>query len=348
MYDEDILINENRLDLLKLLFIDGVIDELNDKGYKINYFGEKNKDYLESLIQNYPIDESNIENIQNILKNQEDERNYYIYIKYKNLYIGGLSIFDFQSREGFGLNKYLNKDDESFYIGQWEANEKNGIGFLKIDENHLYFGKFKENQINGEGLFFNKENGNYFFGLFNKGEIMKGLYINLNKDIYYFGNFFNGKKNDDFSIYINYKKKSLFLGQVQNDVFIKGYIIIFKIAETKKRTIIKIKNIVKKSKDAYCHINIKQNEHLEKFIFTFPRHINNLKAIIKNVKIILSELGNIYNDNIYNNRIGRYNSTENSFSFENEILSNYENYSNAFNKVMKEINIQSLKNEILL
>ena len=181
MYDEDILINENRLDLLKLLFIDGVIDELNDKCYKINYFGEKNKDYLESLIQNYPIDESNIVNIQNILKNQEDERNYYIYIKYKNLYIGGLSIFDFQSREGFGLNKYLNKDDESFYIGQWEANEKNGIGFLKIDENHLYFGKFKENQINGEGLFFNKENGNYFFGLFNKGEIMKGLYINLKK-----------------------------------------------------------------------------------------------------------------------------------------------------------------------
>ena len=220
MYDEDILLNDNRLDLLKLLFIDGVIDELNDKGYKINYFGEKNKDYLESLIQNYPIDESNIENIQNILKNQEDERNYYIYIKYKNLYIGGLSIFDFQSREGFGLNKYLNKDDESFYIGQWEANEKNGIGFLKINENHLYFGKFKENQINGEGLFFNKENGNYFFGLFNKGEIIQGLYINLNKDIYYFGNFFNGKKNDDFSIYINYKKKSLFLGQVQNDVFI--------------------------------------------------------------------------------------------------------------------------------
>ena len=73
-----------------------------------------------------------------------------------------------------------------------------------------------------------------------------------------------------------------------------------------------------------------------------------MKAIIKNVKIILSELGNIYNDNIYNNRIGRYNSTENSFSFENEIISNYENYSNAFNKVMKEINIQSLKNEILL
>ena len=57
----------------------------------------------------------------------------------------------------------------------------------------------------GEGLYFNKSNKNIFFGLFNNGEIKKGLCYNLKKNAYYIGKFVNSKKNDDFSIYINYE-----------------------------------------------------------------------------------------------------------------------------------------------
>ena len=348
MLEDDILLNENPLDLLKTLFKDGIIDELNEGNYKINYFGEKSEKYLESLIKYYQINDNNIEKVKNILKNKEDERNYIIYIKYKDIYIGGLSIFDFKSREGFGLNKYLDNKESPFYIGEWKENQKNGIGFLKIDDNHLYFGNFKENQLNDNGLYLNKDSENFFYGLFNNGDFKQGLYINLNKDIYYFGKFNNGKKNDDFSVYINYKKNRIFIGQIQNDIFINGYVIILKIEETKNNIILKIRNIVYRDKDKYIPIKIKNNKNLEKFIYIVPKIVNQLKMIFENFEESLSELENIYNDNTYNNRIGRYNSTENSFSFKEEIFENYNQYSDMFNDILKEINIDYLKNKIPL
>ena len=70
--------------------------------------------------------------------------------------------------------------------------------------------------------------------------------------------------------------------------------------------------------------------------------------IFENFEESLSELENIYNDNTYNNRIGRYNSTENSFSFKEEIFENYNQYSDMFNDILKEINIDYLKNKIPL
>ena len=327
MLEDDILLNENPLDLLKTLFKDGIIDELNEGNYKINYFGEKSEKYLESLIKYYQINDNNIEKVKNILKNKEDERNYIIYIKYKDIYIGGLSIFDFKSREGFGLNKYLDNKESPFYIGEWKENQKNGIGFLK---------------------YLNKDSENFFYGLFNNGDFKQGLYINLNKDIYYFGNFNNGKKNDDFSVYINYKKNRIFIGQIQNDIFINGYVIILKIEETKNNIILKIRNIVYRDKDKYIPIKIKNNKNLEKFIYIVPKIVNQLKMIFENFEESLSELENIYNDNTYNNRIGRYNSTENSFSFKEEIFENYNQYSDMFNDILKEINIDYLKNKIPL
>ena len=342
MYEDSIIINENHLDLLKILLKNGGIDKLNKENYKINYFGDKNKNYLEFLINNYPID--NINDLQDIQIDEEDERNYIIYIKYKDIYIGGISIFDFKSRQGFGLNKYINNENESFYIGQWEENQKNGIGFIKIDNNHLYYGNFEENQINGDGLYYNKENENCFYGIFNKGEYKQGLY--MNKDIYYLGKFINYKKNDNFAISINYKKKIIYIGQIENDIFINGYIIIIKIEETKNNMILKIRKIIKKNKDEYSRIIIGKNKNLENKILTIPKIIDKLRIIMNNIKELLKELENIYNDNIYNNRIGRYNSTKNSFSFENELIQNYENYSNMLNNIKNEMDIQNLKYNI--
>jgi len=348
MIEDTILINENPLDILKLLFKDGVVDELEEKNYKITYFGEKSQEYLESLLKYYPLDDNNIEKVKSNLKNPTDERNYIIYIKFKNIYIGGISIFDFQSRIGFGLNKYINNYDKSFYIGQWENNKKCGIGFLKIDKNHLYFGNFKENQINEDGIYYNKENDNFFYGLFNEGEFKKGLYANLTLDTYYFGKFINSKKNDDFSVYVNYKMNRIFIGEIQNDIFIKGYIIFLKIEETNNNIILITKNIFYKNDEKYDYFSNKYNKYFEKIIYNVIGIINELKIALIKMKNKLSELENIYDDNIYNNRIGRYKSVENVFSFENELIKTYFEYSNVFNKIQKSLNIQDIKNKILL
>ena len=343
MIEENILLEDNLLEILKLLFKDGVINELNEKNYKINYFGEKSQEYLESIIKNFPVDDNNIEKVKSNLNNPKDERNYIIYIKFKNIYIGGLSIFDFKSRVGFGLNKYIIKNDKSFYIGRWEENKKCGIGFLKIDNNHLYFGKFKENQINEDGMYYNKGNENFFYGLFNEGEFKKGLYINLTEDIYYFGKFINSKKYDDFSVYINYKKRRIFIGEIQNDIFIKGYIIFLKIEETNNNIIFLIKNIICKIDEKYDSISFKNNNNLEKFIDNILKVINRLKILIRKIKNKLSELENIYDDNTYNNRLGKYKSIENVFSFENDLVKTYNKYSNDFNDIQKDLNAQCMK-----
>ena len=166
MIENDISLEENPVDLLKILFKNSVLDELNEKNYKINYFGENSNEYLESLIEYFNSDK-NMQIIKNTSINHSDERNYIIYIKYKNIYIVGISILDFKSREGFGLNKYINDKEQTFYLGQWKKNKKWGIGFLKLDKDHLYFGNFIENQMYGDGLYFNKDNKNIFFGLFN-------------------------------------------------------------------------------------------------------------------------------------------------------------------------------------
>ena len=347
MIEEDILCDENSLELLKLLFEDGVIDKYDERCYKINYFGERTDEYLKLLLKYYLKEDDNLDELSKVLINKNDERNFIIFVKYKNIYIGGLSIFDFQNREGFGLNKYLiNK--ESFYIGNWKRNKKYGIGFLKIYNNHLLFGNFKENQINDDGFYHNKDNGNLFFGLFNNGKFIEGFYYNLNKEIYYIGNFINNKKNDDFSFYINYKNQKVFIGEMKNDIFIKGYIFILKIEETKNDIISKIKSIIYKNNDnSFSNIS-KKNKNLNNFVYFIIKTINKLKEIFKNVKILLSELENIYDDNVYNNRIGRYNSIENSFSFENDLINNYNKYSKILIDIKREINIQNIKNKIII
>ena len=346
--EQKIIFDEKPQDLLKFLMEEGSIDEFDKKGYKINYFGEnESSSYLESISKNFPIDGNNINEIQSHLNNTQDTRNYILYIKYKDIYIGGLSIFDFQSKEGFGLYKYINSEENAFYLGQWELNQKSGKGFLKMDNNHLYIGNFKNNQIDGEGLYHNRSTNNFYFGSFNNGVFKKGLYCNLLKDIYYFGEFDNNRKNCKFCCYLNYKENRLFFGQIKNDLFIKGFIGYLKIIENENEISIEIEKIIyynKNSKDdSKKIILINSNQEFEMAMYNVLQAVDNIKNLFENMKL-LDELEEIYNDKSYNNGIGRYNSYENDYSFENDFIENYDYYFNSINEILKVIDLKEIKN----
>lgn len=345
--EQEISFDEEPQELIKILIQEGYIDQFDKKGYKINFFGErKSSEYLESLSSNYPIDENNIPEIQSHLESTEDTRNYILYIKYKNIYIGGLSIFDFQSKEGFGLYKYLNNPDNAFYLGQWEENQKSGKGFLKIDKNHLYIGNFVNNQMDGEGLYHNKQNNNYYFGSFNSSIFKKGLYCNIVKDIYYIGKFENNKKNDKYCVFFNYKKNRIFLGEIKNDVFIRGHIGFLTIKESEEELVLKIENIIyynRNSSDDSNKIILKNSdEQFEEFIYTLIQTIDNIKNIFEKMNLF-AELEETYNDDSYNNRIGRYNSYENEYSFENDFNENYNFYFDSLRENMNSIRLEEIK-----
>ena len=347
--EEDIVFNENHEEILNILLKEGTIDESDKKHYKINYFGEKNESYFKSISNNYSEENDDIEEMKSHLKNKEDRRNYFIYIKYKEIYIGGLSIFDFKSKEDFGLYKYLKNPDPSFYLGQWKNNQKSGIGFLKIDNNHFYFGNFKDNQMNGYGIYYNKSNDNFYYGEFNNGIFIEGLYCNLNKDIYYIGKFQNNKKNDDFSCFFNYKKSRLFLGKIKNDLFIKGLIIIFHIKETDTEIELitdKFFHYEKDNQQSPLIIPKDNSEIKDDFIHSFIPKINTCKQIIDDLKKYFVELEECFNDTDYNNRIGRYNTYENHFSFEKDLIENYNNYFDQFND--NNINLEEIKDNLQL
>ena len=182
----------------------------------IKYFGNKNqipKDEEENKI------EENSED--NNLIRTEDARNYLLFINYENIYIGAVSIKDLSRRENFGLNIY---SDDCFYIGRWKDNMKEGIGFLKINENLMYAGNFSSNQFNGFGFLFDKAKNNLFFGEFNNGEYSEGIFYNIDNEYFYRGKLKDGKKNDNICSFLDMKKGYLFIGEIINDEFNKGYI----------------------------------------------------------------------------------------------------------------------------
>ena len=159
---------------------------------------------------------------------EEDNKNILFLIEYKNIYIGGISL-NFKFREGFGINKYENSS--LFYIGQWKNNMKEGIGFLKIDENRLYIGSFHNNQFQGLGLLYHKKDKKFYFGEFENGKFSEGIYCDFNRELYYRGKFNQNKQNDTFCTFLEQKNKHLFVGEVIDNEFIKGYLCLYHVKE---------------------------------------------------------------------------------------------------------------------
>lgn len=274
--------------------------------------------------------------------------------KYKDNYIGCLSIKNPESREIFGLNKYIN---DLFYIGQWNKNKKEGIGFLKIKENILYLGHFSNNQINGFGMLYYRDKGYFYYGTFIEGQMDKGLYYNKEKSLFYHGKFKDGKKNDDLGIYFDIQNKNIFFGEVKDDCFIRGYLSLCQINEEKKNDQI----VTNFSCDKIIYFDKAEptNVKYEYFLFFESDLSDLLQSIfisIFEVDITLKEINDsyvafletleniVYNDS-YTDYVERYN-PEDDFNIENTFIKNYKVYYERFISCQKKIDIKKYENII--
>ena len=308
--------------------------EYKDSNIIIKYYGNKSQ---------IPLNDQRKWNNQDEEENNQlkanDPRNYLLFIKYDNIYIGGVSINNLSKRENFGLNIY---SDQSFYIGQWKDNMKEGIGFLKINENLLYIGNFENNQFNGFGVLYNKDNKDLFFGEFNLGDFEEGIFYNEESEYFYRGKIKEGKKNDELCTFFDAKNAYLFVGEIIEDEFNKGYLGICQITEEKGN---------EEDEGEYLNFNVQKifffdglgvNHkcfiHYYAFSSRFYAKIQdimnsifqadyNLKDQNESLMEYFSYLEGIVSNPDYSNNLENYNSFQsNEQSFENEFISNYYNY----------------------
>ena len=311
-------------EIIKLLFLHK--DSIQIDNIIINYYGDRQK-----------------------LKNNElkDFKRELLFINYKDLYIGGVSLGNITQREKFGFNKYSEK---SFYLGQWKSNSKHGTGFLKINDNVMYIGSFSRNQINGFGMLFYKEEEQLYFGNFIEGKFIDGLYYNLKNDQIYRGKIKNGKKNDNFCTFFEIKKGLLYVGEVVDDIFTKGYLSIYEISkenikneEGQEEEIIsfKIKKIVyfykseQNEKINTIHSSLfspKFYEKIEDFTNKVLQADYNLKDQSESIIEYFNSFDSYINERDYIDYIIKFNQIDEEESLENFFLRDYQEYYETFQK----------------
>ena len=339
--EQSLKYNLESQEILKQLSEGGKWSDQNEN-IELNFFGDK------EILKNKQINDN---------QEKDKEKINYVVGKYKDFYIGCLSINNFESREKFGLNKYFK---DYFYIGQWKENKKEGIGFLKINENVLYLGEFSNNQINGFGMIYYKDLKYFYFGTFIDGQMDNGIYYNAQKLLFYHGKFKNGKKNDNFCTYFDIKNNHIFVGEVRDDLFIKGYISFCEIKEEKKDNIITTNfscdqviffdktdpnNI--KYKDYYNFNDNNLEDKLQDiFMLIFEVDLS-LRDIHDNYVAFFENLENmIYNDS-YTEYIVRYNPEDNS-NIEKGFIKNYNVYHERFIQSQKKLNLEDYKDVIII
>ena len=243
LIEQEFEFNKKSIDIFETLLISNKKSVEIEKDISMLYIGSKTNEFINQIkncLKNNEIQNDKIPNINITTENknkevyEEDEKNKNILflMQYKNIYIGGISL-DFHFREGFGINKYENSS--SFYIGQWKENMKEGIGFLKIDENTLYIGSFHLNQFEGFGILYYKSHNIFYLGEFKNGTFIEGIFCNISKELYYRGKFNQNKKNDSFCTFLEKKNKNLYIGEVRDDIFVKGYLCIYQINEINRQ-----------------------------------------------------------------------------------------------------------------
>ena len=335
----------------------------------ITYPGDKDDEFI-STMKNFLIQGETDKNIDfnSFLKPQEEKvndsnnkndesyQNNLFSIKYKDIYIGGVSP-NFQIREGFGLNKY--NEEQIFYLGQWKNNMKEGIGFLKIDDDTFYIGYFHHNQFDGEGILYLKSKNILFLGQMSNGAIDEGFYLDINNDVYYIGKFINNKKNDDNCAMIEMKNQHIFVGRVENDVFENGYLCLYNSEIIQKKDengedLFEISFFIEKIFYFY-----KAQDNNNQFIYQFENDFKevlyqNMKKIFgfgfelqKQIQYILDYikyLNTLAEDDDFID-LNKYNEKMDSsllYMFKN----NYNYYLNNYLKLKDDFDINEIKNEI--
>ena len=335
-----------------------------EKDILMLYIGSKNDEFISQV--NNILKDNDISNNQNSInfiqeqagENEENKKNNLFLVKYKNIYIGGISI-NLKMREGFGLNKYENSS--SFYLGQWKNNMKEGTGFLKIDDNKLYIGSFHHNQFEGFGIIYYKLNDTFYFGEFKNGAFSQGIYCNINKELYYRGKFHQNKKNDSFCTFLEKNNRHLFIGDVKDDVFVKGYLCLYQIIESTRQN--------EEGEDEYvADFNIdkifyfdKTDENKINFINNFEFENEFRNKIHENMRKIfevdyitghkMKDIISYFNyleslvDDEDHNYLERYNE-DNDQSLEKFFMSNYNFYFSQFQEGQEQMDINEIRKEI--
>ena len=362
--------NKNPIDIFESLVVPNKKSIEIEKDISMLYIGSKATEFItqiKNILKNNEIHNNEILNINISTENKNEEKEYeedeknkniIFLIQYRNIYIGGISL-DFKFREGFGINKYENSS--SFYVGQWKYNMKEGIGFLKIDENTLYIGSFHHNQLEGFGILYNKSHNIFLLGEFQNGAFIEGFYCDINKELYYRGKFKDNKKNDSFCTFLEKKNKNLFIGEVQDDIFIKGYLCIYQINEITRQDENGVDELV-----AYFDIdtifyfdktNDKNINFIDNSLFDndFRNKIQeNMKKIfeadyrishkIADIIGYFQYLESLENDEDYN-FLEKYNEEDDNY-LEKFFMRNYSIYFHQFQEAKKDIDINEIRKEI--
>ena len=342
-------------------------DEITSKikNLLMQYENDKNIDF-NSILEQIELNKENNENDlnnenENDFNNENDEfkKNNLFSIKYKDIYIGGVSP-NFQMREGFGLNKY--NEDHTFYIGLWKNNMKEGFGFLKIDDDTYYLGHFHQNQFEGDCILYLKSKNIFYLGTFSNSSFEEGQYIDINNDVFYKGKFLNNRKNDDCCTMTEMNNRHIFIGEIENDNFKKGFLCqyICEVNESKDDVgedvfeyIFDIEKIFHYSKDEENNTkfiyqfqnSFKQNlkKNIEKiFIFNYETK----KRIIKKLNGYFDYLNTLGEDNDYND-LNKYNDKGYDSLFY-IFMNNYNLYITDYQDLTERFSINQIKNELNL
>jgi hypothetical protein len=163
----------------------------------------------------------------------------------KNEYIGLLN--QNLQRESIGIQKFENGD---IYIGQWEQNQRNGLGvylynqekIAKKNKIEMVLGKWKEGKKEKEGLYVwieeNEKNNDLmesnfeaYVGEMDENEFKRGIYLTKIQTFFYiyYGSFLNGNKHDDNCYFYdnNGTIDRVFRGKVKEGKVEEGFFITF-------------------------------------------------------------------------------------------------------------------------
>lgn len=329
-----------------LLNKDTIEDEDGEINIVIKYLGEKDQKFFEKISSG---------ELTQFNSSEHNLNNNLLLLKYKDIYIGSISIYNMKIREGFGFNIY---SEDSFYYGQWHNNMKEGKGLLKIDNNSFYVGNFTQNQFNGFGILYFKKLNIFYIGEFDNGQMKEGVYFDLNQKIFYRGKFKDNKKDSKICSFYEMRNNHLFLGEVSEDEFTKGYLCISQVNQEEKNTDEGIGTFFSFGMTNFFYFD-KSNEKDIRFVhkYAFTQNFGNLiqkifMEILQSDHCLFNEISKfieffsifdeIGKNNIYKNKnnLERYDTHQNQEPFEKNFLSNYEQIISLYDELNGELDLE--------